>query len=60
MSSDETSKPGVPDSKAVADKIADTAAVASHSVENSAVAALKNVDRTILRVNRSVTTSLGV
>jgi hypothetical protein len=56
MSSDETSKPGAPDAKAVIDRIADAAPRADpRDIDispGSALDGLKKVDRTILRLNK--------
>lgn len=52
---DETTKPGVPDTKEVIDKIADAAPPASPKdviAPRSALDGLKKVDQTILRLNK--------
>ena len=54
MSSDETTKPGMPDAKAVVDKIADAApaAVPRELAPGNALDGLKEMDKTILRLNK--------
>lgn len=54
MSSDETTKPGAPDAKAIVDKIAEAAPTAGPSGLNPATPldSLKEIDRTILRINK--------
>ncbi|KAJ4363422.1 hypothetical protein N0V83_009715 [Neocucurbitaria cava] len=62
MSSDETTKPGAPDARAIVDKIADAAPSAGPSdlAPADALAGLKKVDQTILRLNKLLASPGGL
>ncbi|KAF1847612.1 amidase signature enzyme, partial [Cucurbitaria berberidis CBS 394.84] len=62
MSSDETTKPGVPDVRAIADEIADAAPSAGPGglTPVDALSGLKQIDKTILRLNKLLASPGGL